>query len=167
MFCQVRCLPYSGFCLIIITVNGILIGEFMIELFDYAAAESPVTEERLTELKQWLSENKFPDTELPEDYTDFLRESNGGDFVKNDREIQMFSAEEIPGFYEAYMFDEFMPYALPFAADGSGNLYVFNKREKDNGVYLVDAGNMGWDGDGFELLAESFRDCVNGNFKDI
>ena len=76
-------------------------------------------------------------------------------------------AEEIPGFYEAYMFGEFMPFALPIGADGCGNLYFFDKRKNDNAVYLVDAGNMDWDGDGFELLAESFSECVNGNFKDI
>ncbi|MDE7229677.1 MAG: SMI1/KNR4 family protein [Oscillospiraceae bacterium] len=137
----------------------------MIEFFDYAAPEPPVIEDRLLELTRWLSENKFPDTELPEDYTEFLRESNGGDFVKNDREFQMFKAEEIPGFYEAYMFGEFMPFALPIGADGCGNLYIFDKRGSCSAVYLVDAGNMGWDGDGFELLAESFLDCINGNFK--
>lgn len=137
----------------------------MLELFDYAEVDTPITEERLTELHQWLSENGFPDTELPGDLTAFLRESNGGDFVKNDREFQMFKAEEIPGFYKAYMFGEFMPYALPFAADGCGNLYIFDKRSSGSAVYLVDAGNMGWDGDGFELLAESFLDCINGNFK--
>lgn len=139
----------------------------MLDKFDYATAEPPVNENQLAKLRQWLSESGFPDTELDSGHEAFLRESNGGDFTKNDREFQMFKAEEIPGFYEAYMFGEFMPYALPFAADGCGNLYVFNKREKDGRVYLVDAGNMGWDGDGFELIAESFRDCINGKLKDI
>ena len=137
----------------------------MLELFDYAEVNPSVTEEQLTELKKWLSDNNFPDTELPNDYTAFLRESNGGDFVKNGREFQMFKAEEISGFYEAYMFGRFMPFALPFGADGCGNLYIFDKRKNDSAVYLVDAGYLDWDGDGFDLLAESFRDCVNGNFK--
>lgn len=137
----------------------------MLDKFDYAASEPPVNEDQLARLRQWLSKSGFPDTKLDGEYTAFLRESNGGDFVKDDREFQMFGAEEIPGFYEAYMFGEFMPYALPFAADGCGNLYIFDKRSSGGAVYLVDAGNMGWDGDGFELLAESFRDCINGNFK--
>ncbi len=133
----------------------------MLDKFDYAAVEPPADENSFAELRQWLSESGFPDTELDSGHEAFLRESNGGDFVKNDREFQMFKAEEIPGFYEAYMFGVFMPFALPFAADGCGNLYIFDKRKKNNAVYLVDAGNMDWDGDGVELLAESFSDCVN------
>lgn len=132
----------------------------MLELFDYAAANPPVGEDRLLELLRWLRD--FPDTELPDEYTAFLRESNGGDFVKNGREFQMFTAEEIPELYAAYKFPAYMPYALPFAMDGSGNFYVFNKRGRDNRIYLVAAGNMGWDE--CSLLAESFGECIKGNF---
>lgn len=132
----------------------------MLELFDYAAANPPVDENKLSELLKWL--RGFPDTELPDEYTAFLRESNGGDLVKNGRELQMFAAEEIPEYYAAYKFPVYMPYALPFAMDGNGNFYVFNKREHDNCIYLVAAGNMGWD-ECFPI-AENFRNLIKGNF---
>lgn len=132
----------------------------MLELFDYAAANPPVGENKLSELLRWLG--GFPDTELPDEYTAFLRESDGGDFVKNGREFQMFAVREIPEYYAAYKFPVYMPYALPFAMDGCGNFYVFNKRGRDNRIYLVAAGNMGWD-ECFPL-AESFGECIKGNF---
>ena len=128
------------------------------ELFDYAAANPPANDQALTALEQWLENADFPDISLPEEFLAFLRESNGGDFVKNGREFQMLSAEEIPEYYDAYNFARFMPYALPFAMDGNGNFYIFNKREKDGRVYSVSAGNLGWDE--CELISNSFTDCL-------
>lgn len=136
----------------------------MFKAFDYAAENPPVSEDQLKLLLRWLSKNGFPDTEISVEYTDFLRESNGGDFVINGREFQMFSAEEIPEFYEAYMFSVYMPFALPFAMDGCGNFYVFNKREHDDGVYIVASGNMSWGNDECFLLAEDFGACMRGKF---
>ena len=136
----------------------------MLEVFDYVAAASPADESLIAELRRRLSDSGFPDTELTEEYTAFLRESNGGDFVKNGREFQMFAAEEIPGFYNSYMFPVYMPYAFPVGMDGCGNFYIFNKRKEDNGVYIVAAGNMGWGNDECFLLAESFGECISGKF---
>lgn len=137
----------------------------MVERFDYIAANPPVSDKDLEELRRWITESGFPDTELAADYIAFLRESNGGDFMKNDREFQMLAAKEIPDYYDMYKFSVYMPYALPIAMDGCGDLYVFNKREKgDNRVYLVSAGNMGWDEDECQLFAECFSDCVSGKF---
>ncbi len=132
----------------------------MPKLFDYAAANPPVGEDKLSELLKWLRD--FPNAELPCEYTAFLRESNGGDFVKNGREFQMFAAEKIPEIYAAYKFSVYMPYALPFSMDGNGTFYVFNKRERDKRVYLVSAGNMGWSE--CVPIAESFNECIKGNF---
>lgn len=128
------------------------------DLFNYASAADPITEQQLSELHNWLKSENFPDMSLPEEYIAFLRESNGGDFVKGNREFQMFSAEEISEYYSAYNFSRYMPYALPFAMDGNGNFYIFDKREKSERVYLVSAGDLGWGGD-IELFAESFSDC--------
>lgn len=136
----------------------------MTEMFDYSAVNMPVSEHQLTELRRWFSDSGFPDAEIPEEYIKFLRESNGGDFLKNGREIQMFAVGEISEYYAAYSFSVYMPYALPFAMDGCGNFYIFNKRGRDDGIYLVAAGNMGWDDDECFLLAESFGEFIKGNF---
>lgn len=127
--------------------------------FNYAAAAEPIKEEQLTALLKWLNKTNFLDILLPGEYIAFLRASNGGDFVNGSREFQMFSVEEIPKYYSAYNFAQYMPYALPFAMDGNGNFYIFNKREKDEQVYLVSASDLGWDGE-YELLAETFEDCL-------
>ncbi|MCH5204684.1 MAG: SMI1/KNR4 family protein [Oscillospiraceae bacterium] len=131
----------------------------MLELFDHAAVNPPITEEQLTVLLRWLISSGFPDTTLSDDYTAFLRESNGGDFVKDGREFQFLSAEEVTEYYAAYNFARYMPYALPFAMDGNGNFYIFDRRKKDESVYLVSAGDLGWSGGECELYAESFADC--------
>lgn len=128
------------------------------EKFDFAAPALPVREEELAALLRWMESGGFPDRSLPEEYTAFLRESNGGDFVKGGREFQMLSAGEIPEYYKAYNFARYMPYALPFAMDGNGNFYIFNKSECDARVYLVSAGDLGRDE--CELLADSFTDCL-------
>ena len=130
----------------------------MLKIFDHAAANPPLSEEQLTELQNWLKTVGFLDISLPEDYISFLRESNGGDFAKGNREFQMLSAAEVIEYYDTYNIARYMPYALPFAMDGNGNFYIFNKREEDECVYLVSAGDLGWSGE-YELFAESFSDC--------
>ena len=134
--------------------------EFGLKNFDFSAANPPACETELTALRQWMESRGFPDRSLPEEYIAFLRENNGGDFVKGGREFQMLSAGEISEYYDAYNFSRYMPYALPFAMDGNGNFYVFNKREQDGRVYLTSSGNLGWGDDEYELFADCFADCL-------
>ena len=128
------------------------------DLFNFASVAAPITVQQLSELHNWLKSENFPDTSLPEKYIAFLRESNGGDFVKGNREFQILSAAEVIEYYSTYNFARYMPYAFPFAMDGNGNFYIFDTRKKGERAYLVSAGDLGWSGD-IELFAESFSDC--------
>lgn len=74
----------------------------------------------------------IPHKALPASYLDFLRYSNGGEFVNGERYFQFFSAAELRPMLLAYEFPEYMPGAVPFAMDGSGNHYIWDMRmERD------------------------------------
>lgn len=133
----------------------------MLELFTEIYKSEPRAEKsEIDRLKIWLRNNDFPICDLPEDYIEFLEESNGGGFLKGEREYQMFSIAEIMEFYEIYSFSEFMPYALPFAMDGYGDFYLFNLRWNDNNVYRVSANNIGWEEYNSFPVASSFKNCI-------
>jgi len=133
----------------------------MLEAFENIYSKNPRANDKEVEnLYRWLKNNGFPIHSLPQEYLDLMYESNGGDYVNGEREYQFLSFEEIIEYYEAYMFFEFMPYAYPFAMDGCGNFYIFNLRMVDNCVYVVSAGNMGWEKDECYKIAKSFSQCL-------
>lgn len=118
----------------------------------------------ISKLYQWLSENDFPSCYLPEDYLDFMENSNNRTFVYGEREYQFLEYDEIMEYYDAYMFPQFMPYAFPFAMDGCGNFYIFNLREIDRCVYAVAAGNKGWEKDECIKVADNFTECLGQKY---
>lgn len=133
----------------------------MLELFtEIYKSEPRADKSEINRLKIWLKNNGFPICDLPEDYIELLKESNGGDFSNGEREYQMLSIEEIMEYYEIYSFSEFMPYALPFAMDGCGDFYLFNLRGEDNSVYKVPANNLDWEEYNSFSVAPSFKDCI-------
>lgn len=133
----------------------------MLERFDhqYLVSEALKDAER-NQLSLWLEQNNFPSRYLPEDYLSLMQESNGGDFTYGEREYQFLSITEVMDAYACYMFSKFMPFAFPFAMDGNGNFYIFNLRAADDHVYIVNAGNLGWEEDACFQIAESFVDCL-------
>ncbi|WP_042161966.1 SMI1/KNR4 family protein [Paenibacillus gorillae] len=91
----------------------------------------------------------IPQKTLPESYLAFLRYSNGGEFGNGDRYLQFFSAEELRAMMLAYEFPQYMPGAVPFAMDGSGNHYCWDMRsERDDREYpilVASSGNLGYE----------------------
>lgn len=133
----------------------------MLELFTEIYKLEPCAEQgEIDKLLLWLKNNSFPICDLPEDYLELLKESNGGGFLKGEREYQMLSISEIMDFYEIYSFSEFMPYALPFAMDGCGDFYLFNLRWEDTNVYRVPANDLDWEEYNSFAVAFSFKDCI-------
>lgn len=129
----------------------------MLEQFDEIISQNmPATEQDFYELYHWLEEKEFPVTILDTSYQNFLSESNGGGFLRGEREYQMFSMCEICDFYEIYAFETYMPHALPFAMDGYGNFFLFDMRKQNSFVYLVGANDMSWESEGCVRLAENF-----------
>ncbi len=129
----------------------------MIEQFDQIIFQNtPATEQDFCGLYQWLEERNFPFTILDTSYKTFLLESNGGEFLRGEREYQMFSVNEICDFYEMYLFETYMPYALPFAMDGYGNFFLFDMRTQTSFIYMVAANHMCWESEDCFQIAENF-----------
>lgn len=129
----------------------------MIEQIDQIIFQNtPATEQDFCGLYQWLEERNFPFTILDTSYKTFLLESNGGEFLRGEREYQMFSVNEICDFYEMYLFETYMPYALPFAMDGYGNFFLFDMRTQTSFIYMVAANHMCWESEDCFQIAENF-----------
>lgn len=136
----------------------------MLELFEQIHIVSePLKDDERNQLYLWLEKNSFPSCCLPEEYLSLMQESNGGDFISGEREYQFLSVAEAMDAYECYMFPKFMPFAFPFAMDGNGNFYIFNLRATDACVYIVSAGDLGWEEDECLKAAESFIECLKQN----
>lgn len=132
----------------------------MLEYFDELWSVGPqAAESDIAELLAQLAAAGFPSVWLPAAYLDFLRESNGGDFSKGAREYQFFAVGEILETYAAYQFARYMPFAFPFAMDGSGHFYVFDLRTLDESVYSVHASDLGWSED-TRRIADDFIACL-------
>lgn len=91
----------------------------------------------------------IPAKPLPAMYLDLLRYSNGGEFTNGERDFQFFETAEFRPMLLAYEFPEYMPGAVSFAMDGSGNHYVWDMREdreeREYPILVVNSGNLGYD----------------------
>jgi hypothetical protein len=63
---------------------------------------------------------------LPKDYTNFLREHNGGKGFIGDCYIILFKAEELADFNREYEVEKYAPGILLFASSGGGEAYGFD-----------------------------------------
>lgn len=112
-----------------------------IPLVDRLIAE-PLNDEEQKEIAERESSDpgewQMPTRPLPESYLSFLAWSNGGLFIKGDREFAMFGAEELREYLITYELPARCPNAIAFAADGLGGLLAFDMRaEAVNGEYPV------------------------------
>ena len=82
---------------------------------------------------------EMPRGELPPNFLDFLRWSNGGEFRTGDRWFwPAFGTEEVRTAMLSYEVPDGMPGALPFGFDGSGTFYLFDmRRPSHDGEYPV------------------------------
>lgn len=93
-----------------------------------------ITERELSDPVNW----QMPSRPLPESYLSFLAWSNGGLFIKGDREFAMFGAEELREYLLTYELPARCPNAVAFAADGLGGLLAFDMRaDAVNGEYPI------------------------------
>ncbi|RRJ66156.1 SMI1/KNR4 family protein [Paenibacillus oralis] len=106
----------------------------------------------------------IPNKPLPADYLDFLRFSNGGEFENGERYFQFFDADEVRSMLLAYEFPEYMPGAVPFAMDGSGNHYIWDMRgdrkNREYPILVASSGNLGYE-DAVQI-AETFMELCRG-----
>lgn len=112
-----------------------------VPLVDRLIAEPLSDEERKEIAERELSDPatwQLPAKPLPESYLSFLAWSNGGLFVKGDREFAMFGAEELREYLITYELPARCPNAVAFAADGLGGLLAFDMRaDAVNGEYPI------------------------------
>lgn len=114
----------------------------------------------MTKLYKWLNDNNFPSRQLPEDYVNFIKNNTCADFSDGERLYQFLDIDTVMEYYDAYMFPKFMPYAFPFAMDGNGSFYIFNMRQYDECVYIVDASCLCWDEEDYIKIADCFYDII-------
>lgn len=92
---------------------------------------------------------KLPQRSFPASYLDLLKYSNGGEFQQGERLFQFFGTDDLREMNLAYELPEYMPNAVSFAMDGSGNHYMFDMREEPtNGEYPIlfaHSGSLGYE----------------------
>ena len=71
---------------------------------------------------------RLPECDLPNDFKDFLRWSNGGWARTGEREFGFFGIAGIRDYMLRYLFPEYLPGAVPFAFNGGGIFYAFDVR---------------------------------------
>ncbi|MEE4568890.1 SMI1/KNR4 family protein [Paenibacillus polymyxa] len=102
----------------------------------------------------------LPQGQFPDRYIELLKYSNGGEFQNGERYFQFFNTEDLREMNLAYELPEYMPGAVSFAMDGSGNHYMFDMREeKRNNEYPIlfaHSGSLGYDE--CEQVAHSFME---------
>jgi hypothetical protein len=75
--------------------------------------------------------------ELPKDYTDFLKQHNGGEGFINDSYIIFFKAEELADFNREYEVEKYAPGILLFASNGGGEAYGFDTQDPNMSIVRV------------------------------
>ncbi|WP_244508374.1 SMI1/KNR4 family protein [Mesorhizobium sp. LCM 4577] len=75
--------------------------------------------------------------ELPKDYTDFLREHNGGEGFVHDNYVVFFKAEELADFNREYEVEKYAPGILLFGSNGGGEGYGFDTQDPNMSIVRV------------------------------
>ena len=129
--------------------------------------------EDINKLYNWLEANNFPDWntrlvteqkgDFPGGYFALMFECESGIFANGERLFQFFSFSEIPEYYNNCNFSKYMPFALPFAADGCGNFYILNFRKNDPCIYAVNSANLGWSKDKCFKISNNFTELISQN----
>lgn len=156
-----------------------------ISVFDEVEREQPAAEENVSQLRAFLSSPLtiverdeiaaldseldptawgLPDCELPGDFKDFLRWSNGGGARTGEREFGFFDIAGIRDYMLRYLFPEYMPGVVPFAFNGGGIFYAFDVRSQPlKGEYPIVAAASGvLNFDDSPVVASTFMDLCRG-----
>ena len=93
---------------------------------------------------------------LPSDYSQFLRERNGGEGFVGDNFLILWKAEELEIFNREYEVDQYAPGLLLFGSNGSGEAYGFDTRSV--AMPIVRVPFIGMELQYAEPIADSFTD---------
>ena len=74
---------------------------------------------------------------LPADYTQFLREHDGGEGFISNNYLILWKAEELGTFNREYEVDQYAPGLLLFGSNGGGEGYGFDTRDADMPIIRV------------------------------
>jgi cell wall assembly regulator SMI1 len=75
---------------------------------------------------------------LPGDYLEVIERADGGDgFVGGNSFLELWPIEEIPEVMSANEVNRSAPGLVPFASDGGGNVYAFDRRSPSMGIVEV------------------------------
>jgi SMI1-KNR4 cell-wall len=84
--------------------------------------------------------------QLPRDYVEFLKQSNGGEgFVGRSACLILWNAENLAEMQRAYEVDTYAPGLLIFGSDGGGEAYGFDTRVPNWPVVSVPFVGMSWE----------------------
>ena len=98
--------------------------------------------------------------ELPHDYIEFLRASNGGEGFLGQNYVMLWRVEELKPLDDSYEVAQYAPKLLLFGSNGGGEAYAFNMRVSPWAVVKVPFIGMG-DAQSAILLACSFAEFLN------
>jgi hypothetical protein len=91
---------------------------------------------------------------LPQDYTAFLKQANGGEgMVGPNAYLILFAVDELTSLNNAYQVEDYVPGLLIFGSDGGGEAYAFNTRDT---MRVVRFPFVGMDPSTVETLADDF-----------
>ncbi|WP_244730825.1 SMI1/KNR4 family protein [Mesorhizobium sp. 113-3-3] len=93
---------------------------------------------------------------LPKDYTDFLKEHNGGEGFIGDSYIVFFKAEELVQFNIEYGVEKYAPGILLFGSNGAGEGYGFDT--DDAAMSIVQIPFIGMDRRYADIVARDLAD---------
>ncbi len=96
---------------------------------------------------------------LPKDYTDFLKEHNGGEGFIRDSYIIFFKAEELADFNREYEVEKYAPDILLFASNGGGEGYGFDT--EDPAMPIVRIPFIGMNRQSAETIARELSDLFS------
>lgn len=95
-------------------------------LFEIADRRPGATEAAIDQVRA------YAELELPKEYLDFLRSSNGAEGqVGRKGYVHLFAAEEIPKLDEGFGLREFLPGFLLVGSDGGGEAIAIDTRSND------------------------------------
>jgi hypothetical protein len=95
---------------------------------------------------------------LPQDYTAFLKQANGGEgIVGPNAYLILFAVDELASLNKAYQVEDYVPGLLIFGSDGGGEAFAFNTR---NAMRVVRVPFVGMDTSTVEPLADTFTTFI-------
>lgn len=101
------------------------------KLIEKMELNPPTTSSALTDVEAKLR------IKLPNQYIDFMMESNGAEGNIGRSYIAIWAAEQIVQLNEGYAVNEFTPGLVYFGSDGGGMAYAFDNRTENVSIVVI------------------------------